>query len=127
MIEDKDALRVFDSLVKIDVGDGSRVLFWRDRWIHGFAVVDIAPLIYGMVDTRTINRRTVGQAMVDNRWCFDVTGDLSFTTHMQLMHLGMVVNSVQRDLSSPDRFSWPADPSGVYTAKSTYRWLCDGT
>ena len=27
MMEDKDAREVFDSLVKIDVGDGSKVLF----------------------------------------------------------------------------------------------------
>ena len=31
---DRDARAVFDSLVKIVVGKGNKVLFWRDRWIH---------------------------------------------------------------------------------------------
>lgn len=42
---DRDMRGVFDSLVKITVGNGSKVLFWTDRWIHGAAVTDIAPLL----------------------------------------------------------------------------------
>lgn len=60
MIEDKEARAVFDSLVKIEVGEGAKVLFWRDRWIHGFSTADIAPLIHALVDTRTRNRRMEG-------------------------------------------------------------------
>lgn len=56
---DDEARMVFDSLVSIQVGRGDRVLFWRDRWILGFSVHDIAPLIVQLVDTRMINRRTV--------------------------------------------------------------------
>ena len=52
---------MFDSLVKIEVGEGSKVLFWRDRWIHGFAAQDIAPLIHAMVATRTRNRCIVSE------------------------------------------------------------------
>lgn len=45
LMVDRDARGVFDSLVKITVGNGSKVLFWIDRWIHGAAVTDIAPLL----------------------------------------------------------------------------------
>ena len=41
MAVDKEARAVFDSPVHIEVGVGNRVLFWRDRWIHGFAVKDL--------------------------------------------------------------------------------------
>lgn len=59
MINDNMAKRVFDSLVSIKVGEGNRVLFWSDRWISGFAIIDFAPLILSCVDARTRNRRTV--------------------------------------------------------------------
>lgn len=126
MTEDEEARQVFDSMVHIEVGDGTKVLFWRDRWIHGFAAADIAPSIVASVDTRVKNRRTVQQAMDDNRWTQDVRGDLSFTAHMQLLHLNQAIHTVQRQADAPDTFSWPADPSGQYTARSTYRWLCAG-
>ena len=47
---DEDSKAVFDSMVLIQVGDGAAVLFWIDRWIHGFAARDIAPLIAAMVE-----------------------------------------------------------------------------
>ena len=56
---DNEAKEVFNSLVAITVGIGSRVLFWRDRWINGSAVRNIAPAILSLVNTRTINSRTV--------------------------------------------------------------------
>lgn len=126
MTEDRDARAVFDSLVKIEVGAGNKVLFWRDRWIHGFAASDIAPLIHALVDTRTRNRRTVSEGLDSGRWLHDVVGELTFVGHMQLVHLNLAINTVQRDPSRPDCFSWPADPSGMYTASSTYHRLCLG-
>lgn len=126
MMEDTDAREVFDSLVKIQVGDGSKVLFWRDRWIHGFAVRDIAPLLHCMVDTRTRNRRTVRDALENSRWLQDMDGDLSFMGHMQLLHLNLAISTVPREATRADHFSWPADSSGMYTARSTYFRLCQG-
>ncbi|KAE8777809.1 Serine/threonine-protein kinase CTR1 [Hordeum vulgare] len=126
MSDDQSARQVFDSLVLIKVGVGSRVLFWRDRWIHGFAIFDIAPLIHSSVDTRTRNRRTVLEALTNNRWLQDIHGNVSFTAQLQLMHLVHVIGSVQRDVQTPDAFSWPCDKSGVYTARSTYQRLCTG-
>lgn len=38
MLIDDEARQVFDSLVMITIGRGDKVLFWRDRWIHDFAV-----------------------------------------------------------------------------------------
>lgn len=67
MAEDKEAHMVFDSMVKIKVGDSNRVLFWRDCRIHGFAIVNITPSIYHIIEVRTRNRRTVLQAMDNSR------------------------------------------------------------
>lgn len=68
MIDDMAIKAIFNSMVKITVGSGEKVLFWKDRWIHGFSVGDIASAVLEMVPTRARSRRTVQQAMVDNAW-----------------------------------------------------------
>lgn len=83
---DDDARQVFDSLVRIVVGKGDKVLFWRDRWIHRFVVHDIAPSIADRVDTRKRNKRTVEQAMMNEHWLTDFQADNSFTELLQVMH-----------------------------------------
>ena len=126
MVVDREARQVFDSLVSITVGNGAKTLFWRDRWLHGLAIVDIAPQIHDMVDTRTRNRRTVQQALEDNSWVQDVAGELSFTGHIQFLNLCQAIATTHRDDSSLDTFAWPADASGQYSARSVYNMLCQG-
>ena len=120
MMVDEDARRVFDSLVSITVGKGDKVLFWRDRWIHGFAVKDIAPTLFQGVSVKVRNTRTVAQAIQGESWTLDVQLQFSFGALWQAMHLRHAVASVPRDEQEEDRFSWPHDRSGAYTAKSTY-------
>ena len=79
--------RGFNSLVRITIRDGTTILFWQDRWIHGFAASDIAPLVVGCVDQSTRNKRTIQQALLGTRWALDVQGELSFTSYIQLLHL----------------------------------------
>ena len=123
---DDDARAIFDSLMHISVGRGDKVLFWRDRWIHGFAVKDIAPMVHALIDTRTINQRTVQQATVDERWVLDISDSNSFQVLLQVMHLRLAISTVQRDLDAEDVFSWPCAASQAYSAQSTYATLCHG-
>ena len=67
------------------------------------------------------------EGLSDGRWLLDISGEVNFVGHMQLLHLNLALSTIIRDPASEDRFSWPADPSGVYTAKSTYNRLCQGT
>ena len=126
MAVDREARAVFNILVHISVGAENKVLFWRDRWIHGFAVKDIAPYIHALVDTRMINWRTVEEGLDNGRWLLHLTDEINFGGHMQLLHLNLAISTVIREPSREDSFSWPADPSGTYTAKSTYYRLCLG-
>lgn len=74
---DTEARVVFDSLVGISVSHRDTVLFRRDRWIHGFSVADFASNLISMIDTRSINHRTVDQVITGERWLQDVHGDIS--------------------------------------------------
>lgn len=126
MMVDDQARMVFNSLVKISVGAGSKVLFWKDRWIHGAAIVDIAPLLIELVSTRNKNCRTVQQSLANNAWTYDIQGELSFMAHIQVYQLCQAITTVDRADSEPDRFEWPCDVSGTYTARSVYSRLCLG-
>ena len=116
----------FGSLVKIEVGKGDKILFWRDRWIHGFAVQDIAPTLVSAVDTKTRNARTVEEAMIGERWMHDVPLKYAMGALLQPVHLRHAIATVQRDELANDKFIWPHEKSGEYTAKSTYKQLCQG-
>lgn len=79
---DKDARAIFNTLVTIKVGKGDKVLFWRDRWIHGFSMSDISPRLADRVDTRNKNTRTVSAAPSNERWMQDFDPDSSLMSLM---------------------------------------------
>jgi hypothetical protein len=60
--------------VSTNVRDGSNSLFWKDRWILGRRIQDNAPLIFSMVLKRFVNKKTVLEAIQDERWIGDIRG-----------------------------------------------------
>jgi hypothetical protein len=56
------------------VGDGARTLFWKDRWINGQRVADLAPQIFAIVNKRRANKRTVLEALTKHGWIADIQG-----------------------------------------------------
>jgi hypothetical protein len=126
-ITDAKARAVFDSLVHIKVGDGTRVLFWRDRWIEGRSAHDIAPSLIGKVRTRAYNARTVAQALTKNRWVLDISGVLTDPEARECTRLWLAISSVEREIDLVDKFLWSWTQAGVYTARSTYKMLTQGS
>jgi hypothetical protein len=126
--KDEPAMEVFASLVKIKVGIGDRVLFWLDHWIDGICVRDIAPAVFSAVNTRRRNKRTVQEALANNRWTTDIMGELPPEGFQQYVHLCMAILNLDltRNPAEQDLFSWPCDPSGVFSVKATYNRLCEG-
>lgn len=66
------------------------------------------------------------QATTEDRWTQDIRGELSFTAHIQLLHLQHVIANTPRDITTEDTFRWPCETSGNYTARSTYERLYQG-
>ena len=126
MLKDQEAREVFDSLVKIRVGDGRKVKFWTDRWINGRSVLEIAPGIGRTVSGRSKNSRTVAQGLAENRWLLDIPGTLAFRGAMEFLELWIAISEVELVPEEPDRFSWPWSRPGEYTARSTYAMLMQG-
>jgi hypothetical protein len=44
---------MFEASVAVQVNDGRSTLFWRDKWIHGQSVFQIAPNLLSAVSRRT--------------------------------------------------------------------------
>jgi hypothetical protein len=126
LTSDPKARAVFRSFAKLEVGNGNKLLFWHDKWIHDSCVEDIAPLVFESVATRRKNSRTVAEALVDNSWIRDLGPDLSLEGWAQCISLWENIELVDRDVSRPDRFSWLGSANGEYSAKDTYRMLCLG-
>jgi hypothetical protein len=125
-LKDEAAEGVFQALAKIEVGDGSTVLFWRDRWINGFTASEIAPLVVEMVATRRKNARKVSDALHLNAWIHDLAGDMSVEGCIQCVRLWEAIERVDQDELMPDRYRWSGASSGLYSAKDTYNMLCQG-
>lgn len=88
--------------------------------------MDIAPTLVATIDTRTRNKRTVQEALTGESWMQDIRGDISFTAHIQLIHLRQAIATVHRNELEMDELRWPCSRDGEYSAKSTYEWLCQG-
>ena len=127
MCKDIVAEGVFQSLCKFRVGDGELVLFWKDRWVNGEKVSDIAPLVSAAVSTRCKNSRKVKDAMQEDSWMLDVVEELTAEGAVQLVRLWLLLARVQRDASVPDEFEWSCAKKGKYNAKDTYNRLCQGS
>jgi hypothetical protein len=125
-IKDVAAMEVFESLAKIEVGDGRTVLFWKDRWINGFTAEEIAPLVTALVPTRRRNSRKVYDALRGNAWVRDLLGNISIEGCIQCICLWEKIEEVERHELQPDKYTWKGAPSGKYSAKDTYRMLCQG-
>jgi hypothetical protein len=46
-----------------EIGDGSNTLFWKDRWLLGKKVKDIAPNICAMIPKRIANKWKASEAL----------------------------------------------------------------
>ena len=72
-----NVLALFQVGMQISIGNGTSTKFWKDKWINGSSVREIAPLVVAAVPTRIRNMSLVAEAMVDNRWAQDIQGGLS--------------------------------------------------
>lgn len=126
MSSDPQVQIAFNSLVHWWLGSGDKVLFWKDRWIRGASVEDIAPEIRALIRTQTVNRRTVKEGLLNHRWASDIKGDLSTDGLIQLIRLWEIVLSVQLDPAQQDTAVWPWNASQVYSSASAYQMLFKG-
>jgi hypothetical protein len=126
-LNDPEAAGLFQSLAQFTVGDGRLILFWRDRWIGGHTAEELAPEVFARVPTRRRNNRLVAEALHEDGWIDDIQGEMTAELWMQCLSLWEAVEEVEKDGMRPDHIAWKGVESGTYTAKGTYKMLCEGS
>ncbi|GJN03178.1 hypothetical protein PR202_ga20588 [Eleusine coracana subsp. coracana] len=95
-------------------------MFWKDRWVHGCLVQNLAPSVFTAMPTRIRNNRTVAEALEDDQWILDTQGGLSWIGIRELLRLGdCLENFVLTD--EEDRHVWNLDASSHYSSRSAYK------
>jgi hypothetical protein len=109
------------------VGDGRNTLFWRDRWLMGQRIEDLAPHIFALVSTRIANRRTVAEGLVEMAWIRDLRGTITWVVISDLLTLSEVIAEFSLSDGVPNKHIWRFSSSGQYSSKSAYDMLFLGS
>jgi hypothetical protein len=122
----KEVQFLVDMSVVTEIGDGSNTLFWKDRWLHGRKIRDIAPQISAMVSKRIVNKRKVNEALQNLNWTADFQGALSVTVLLEFVELFQQLEGVAIRPGVSDSHIWRLSTSGQYSSKSAYAALFQG-
>ena len=117
-------VQAFFSIALItEVGNGSRTLFWADRWIHGLCIADLAPNLLAAVSKRRIKIGTVQEGLSNNTWVTDLHGALSVVALVEFLQLWDVLSEFSLQPAAEDKHVWRFSSNGMYSAKSAYESL----
>jgi hypothetical protein len=114
-------------VVASEVGDGCTTLFWKDRWLRGHRIEELAPHLSALVPRKIMNKRTVLEALTDFRWTRDLHGVLSTSVICDLLNLADLLSEVILQQDQPDKHVWRLSVSKKYSAKSAYEASFQGS
>jgi hypothetical protein len=115
-----DEQALFFASTYMEVGNGSKALFWEDRWIQGKAVRELVPQLYSCVPKRRRKTTTVAAGLEANNWARDMHGVLGMHEVSQYLCLWQAIAHTELTTDN-DRLIWKWSPNGVYSAQSCYR------
>uniref|UniRef100_J3M704 Reverse transcriptase zinc-binding domain-containing protein n=1 Tax=Oryza brachyantha TaxID=4533 RepID=J3M704_ORYBR len=84
--------------VKTIVGNGENTKFWKDRWLQGKTVAEMAPNLFNLISKRARQQHIGEQALENRKWVAGIHGGLS----------------------EQDQHVWKLTTDGKYNCKSTY-------
>ena len=68
-----------------ELGDGNDILFWKDRWLNGCCIGEVAPEVLEHVPRRIASKRLAKDALTDLNWVADIRGALSVRALAQVL------------------------------------------
>jgi hypothetical protein len=113
--------------VLTEVGDGVNTKFWKDKWLHGKRIVDLAPRLLATIPKRIVNNRTVNEALTNRKWIADIKGALSVGVLIDYLQLWEMLSAIELQPGVEDRHIFSIVPDGMYSAKSAYNGLFMGS
>jgi hypothetical protein len=113
---------MFEASTSVQVGSGTRALFWRDRWLDGASIDQFAPDVVATVQRRRAYKsRSVADALQDSQWIGDITGSLSVSALNQYVLLWSRIQTVVLHTDAQDKFIWKWAPNQQCSSLSAYR------
>jgi hypothetical protein len=97
-----------------------QTLFWQDKWLDGVSIRGLAPDLCMAVSKRASKTRLVSDALLGDRWIWDISCSLSVLALQQYASLWVYIQQVQLHPNSPDRFTWKWSSSQKYSSASAY-------
>jgi hypothetical protein len=122
----KEVQSLIDMAMVTVIGDGTNTYFWKDKWLDGKRIKEIAPTLYAMVPKRIINTHKVSEALLNQRWISDFRGALSLVVLLDFFQLYRLLEDVVLQPGAPDSHLWRLSSSGKYSTKSAYNALLQG-
>ena len=122
----KDAECLLSLAIITEIGDGANTLFWKDKWLAGKSIQDLAPNLYVLVPKGRARKHTVKTALDEMKWTEDIQGEIPVQALMEYLELWDMLEDISVQEGIPDRHIWRLSASGKYTAKSTYGALFEG-
>jgi len=111
---------LFAAATTITMGNGERISFWENAWLHGRRPRDIAPTIYNISKKKN---RSLREALVNNNWVCDLDlhnvrfSAVHFSEYCDLWHQ-VSQATIQPDI--PDNITWKLTADGIFKTKSAY-------
>jgi len=100
------ARALFDVAVDYILSSRESIKFWKDRWLQGRTLAEIAPNLYNLVPKRVVKTRTVAKALVNRGWVADIRGALSVQVLVEYLQVWDLVDGLILQQDTPDQFRW---------------------
>jgi hypothetical protein len=93
-------------VVSTEVGNGTRTLFWEDRWLLGQRIADLAPRLLAVVGKRNIKKRTVAEAISSHLWITDARAASSIGALVEYLALWDIIMEFSLQPGVEDKHIW---------------------
>ena len=113
----------FEASISVIIGNGRRTLFWRDRWVDGLTLSDLAPTLTAAIPRRTANSLTVADGFSGRAWVRGIVGGLTVTIIAEYLQVWRRLEGLQLHEGDEDQVIWKWSASGRYRTRSAYRAL----
>jgi hypothetical protein len=113
---------LFDTSTSVEVGNGVRALFWKDKWMQGHAIESLYHILLAAVGRRVAKNRRVADALHNSSWIRDITGSISIPALQQYITLWSRLQHVLLSEAN-DKFVWRWTANRQYSTASAHRAL----
>jgi hypothetical protein len=117
----------FSTFFYREIGNGATTLFWKDNWLQGKNIGQLAPRLIAAVPKRSINQRTVQEAIIEGGWIRDIKGAISVGVIVDYLSLWDLLRDVELQMGMVDKHVFRLAANGKYSAKAVYECLFLGS